>query len=144
MTLWVDADSCPRRVRQLVANAAQRVGVVARFVANRSLPLPRRNGVEMIVVGDADAYLCGHARPADIVVTRDIPLAACLVAKGIGVLNDRGTVYNRENVAQRLSMRTAHLDAPYPSRPTSSFGRREIQAFADTLDRELVKRLRIV
>lgn len=148
MRILVDADSCPRRIREIIVKASNRNGVPALFVANRELPDVRSDFSELIIVsgkGEAvDDYIIEYGNKDDIVVTRDIPLAAVLVEKGITVLNDRGKVYSHENVRERLSFRDFSKilrESGIPFHETNSFGKREIKAFADTFDRELRKRL---
>ncbi len=147
--IWVDADSCPVRVREVICRAADRTGTGATFVANRKIPLPRSPRIEMVVVGSeegsADRYIAGHAQNGDMAITRDIPHAADLVERGVVVLNDRGTVYSSENVRERLSvrdfmydLRTQGIDVP----EGGPLGKRDIAQFAQAFDRELTRRMR--
>ncbi len=144
MNIWVDADSCPRRVREIVIRAAGRTGTRAVFVANRNIPTGRMKGFRMRVVADADREILERVEDADLVVTRDIPLAAQLVGRGITVLNDRGTVYTSENVGERLSWRDfmAELRERGTYVPEQDrLGDTDIREFANALDRELRRRL---
>ena len=143
MNIWVDADSCPRRVREIVIRAAERTGARAVFVANRRIPTGRMKGYRMRVVADADREIVERVGDADLVVTRDIPLAAQLVKRGITVLNDRGTIYTNENVGERLSWRDFMAELrergtyiPEQDRLDES----DIREFANSLDRELRRR----
>lgn len=146
MFFWVDADSCPRQVRDLIGKTAERRGITARFVANRSIPLPSSKFCEMILSAAtpdaADDYIVDHADSRDLVVTRDIPLAKRLVDKGIRVINDRGNVYTELNINERLSMRNLMLELfnnGITPEKTGQFGRKELQDFANALDREVTK-----
>ena len=149
MTIWVDSDSCPARVREIVCRAAMRRKVRAVFVANRPIPLPPGRLIESVVVAaedqSADAYILECAEPDDVAITRDIPLAAGLVERNLVVLNDRGDIYTAENVRERLSIR----DHMYELRSNgvlvaeqSSFGRRQIFQFSNAFDRILTQRLK--
>ena len=148
MKIWVDADSCPRRVREIVAKAASNWGVTCEFVANRRVPVPREGSVLLTIVDSAaeraDRFILDSVEHGDLVVTRDIPLAAELVEREVIVLNDRGTMYTRENVRERLSIRNVMLElrgqAAY-SDPGRTFGPREIKAFAEALDKALRQHL---
>jgi hypothetical protein len=149
MKIWVDADSCPRPVRDIVARAAARRDVPAEFVANRTVPFPRSPNVTMTVVpegvSEADQHILDHAQPEDLVVTRDIPLAEALVKRGVLALNDRGTVFTRENVAARRSVRDVMQelrDARGQTLRGRTYGPKETKAFADAFDRVLTIRLR--
>jgi uncharacterized protein YaiI (UPF0178 family) len=149
MRIWVDADSCPRRIREIVCRASDRKGIEAVFVANRPIPLPNCRTVRMERVGagqdDADRYIVEHIEEGDLIITRDIPLAALLVEKSFSVLNDRGDLYTRENVRERLSVRNFMADlreAGLPQDTPGQLSEKDIRTFANTFDRELVKAMR--
>jgi uncharacterized protein YaiI (UPF0178 family) len=146
MRVFIDADSCPVRVREIVCKAAKRRNFLAIFAANRPIPLPRNRNVRFIHVGEgegrADAFIKEQVGSGDLVITRDIPLAAELVELGPVVINDRGDLYTRENVRERLSIRNFMKelrDAGLYENPTGMFGRKEVKAFAATFDRILTQ-----
>ena len=146
VTVWVDADSCPLKVREIVARAADRRGFSAVFVANRRIPVRRNPRIVNVLVpageGSADAYITGMARTGDLVITRDIPLAADLVEGDVRVINDRGDVFTAENIRERLSVRNymkSLRDSGLYESPSGGFGPREIRLFADAFDRELTR-----
>lgn len=149
MIIYVDADSCPVRIREIISKAAGNRRVKARFVAARSIPIKSSPWIELIVVEPgqdaADIEIQNMAEPGDMVITRDIPLAAELVEQGLTVLNDRGTQFTPENIRTRLSERNfmAELRAMgLESMKDRSFSAREIQAFASAFDRELTRLLK--
>lgn len=78
MTLFVDADSCPVRIREIVCKTAQRLRVSAVFVANRIIPIPKNDYCRSVVTAAenqaADSFIVSNAVSGDIVITRDIPL----------------------------------------------------------------------
>ncbi|MCM1322006.1 MAG: DUF188 domain-containing protein [Bacteroides sp.] len=147
--LWVDADSCPVQVRDLIIRFSNRLQVQTVFVANRLIPLKKNALAQMVITSSAkdsaDDYIAEHAEKKDIVVTRDIPLAARLVEKQITVLNDRGIIFTPENIKERLSMRNFSLmliEQGITPQKTSTLSKKEINAFANCLDRELQKRIK--
>lgn len=149
MTLWVDADSCPVRVRELIARTGKRLSLPVIFVANREIPRPEEGPVDMIVSeatpDAADDYIVDNCGNGDLVITRDIPLAKRLVDNTITVINDRGTVYNEQNINERLSMRNFMLELcnnGLTPEKTGQFGKKELNDFANTLDREITRLLR--
>src|SRR4029078_12620173 len=90
----------------------------------------------------ADAYIAEEAAAGDVAVTADVPLAAKLVARGVAVLDPRGTEYTEENVGDRLSMRDLmdHLrTAGLVTGGPRAFDARVKQAFASALDRVLTR-----
>lgn len=149
MTIYVDADSCPLRVREIICKTAQRLAVSAVFVANRTIPIPKNFYCTIIVTAAcdqaADSYIIAHAVRGDIVITRDIPLAKQLVDAHVMVINDRGVVYTDENIGERLSIRNfmygLAMNGLSPER-TKSFGKKEIMAFARTLDQQMQRILK--
>ncbi len=149
MTIWVDSDSCPQPVREIITRAAVKRGVKAVFAANTRIQIPEDQMLEMVVVekgeGVADRYIIERAAEGDLAITRDIPLAAELIENKVVVINDRGNHFTPENIRERLSIRNIMKDfrdmGIMPERE-SSFGRREIQQFAAAFDRELSKLIR--
>ncbi len=147
MKILVDADSCPRPTREAILRAAQRTGVRAVFAANRSIPGIQGDGMELCPPGEgaADDRIVALAEPGDLAITRDIPLAARLVAAAIRVVDDRGRVYTAENIRERLSLRDFMVDLAQsglgPVR-TAAYGKKELKAFADGFDRELARLIR--
>jgi len=146
MHIWVDADACPKVIKEILYRAADRVGVPLTLVANQPLQVPGSRHIRSVQVGAgfdvADNHIVKQAQAGDLVVTADIPLAAEVVAKGCLALNPRGELYTEENIRQRLNMRdfldtlrASGVDTGGPA----SFGQGDRQAFANQLDRLLAK-----
>jgi uncharacterized protein YaiI (UPF0178 family) len=142
--ILVDADSCPRPARDLVLRAAKRRGLRAVFAANR--PIPGLEGGEMECCppgeGAADDRIVELASRGDLAVTRDVPLAERLVAKGVQVLDDRGRVYTGENIRERLSLRNFMVGLArngLAGERSANYGKKELKAMADSLDRLLAR-----
>ena len=146
MQIFVDADSCPRDGREMVLRFSVRLGIKTIFAANRTIPgLPKDTALmELCPPGEgaADDRIVALAKPGDLVITRDLPLAERLVEAGIAVLDDRGRVFTPENIRERRSLRDftvglAENGMDYER--TASYGRKELNAFANSLDRELTR-----
>lgn len=144
MTIFVDADSCPRPVRELVIRTVKRRSIRAVFAANR--PIPLETGPEIVMEvcppgeSSADNRIVELVRQGDMVITRDVPLASRLVEKAILAIDDRGRVFTRDNIRQYLSLRdfTVGLaESGLGIERVASYGKREFKSFADSLDREL-------
>jgi uncharacterized protein YaiI (UPF0178 family) len=149
MKILVDADSCPKPARELVLKTAERRKITAIFAANR--PIPGITGdwavMELCPPGHnaADDRIVELARTGDLVLTRDIPLAARLVEAAVLVMDDRGRVYTGENIRERLSLRNFAVglaDNGLGIERISSYGKRDLKALADSVDRALTKLLR--
>jgi len=144
MKIWVDSDSCPRQIRKIVIRASLRVKIETVFVANRIIPDVDNEWSSMQLVpdgeGEADKYIYENSSDGDISITRDIPLAADLVKKGLLVLDDRGSIFTSDNIGERLSMRNAMTELRsygVMSRSTGTMNNRDVQLFANAFDKEL-------
>ena len=144
--IWVDADACPKVIKEILFRAANRVGIMLTLVANQHIQVPRSPHIRSIQVGAgfdvADNHIVKQAAAGDLVITADIPLAAELVEKGCLALNPRGELYSEDNIRQRLNMRdfmdalrSSGVDTGGPA----SFSQADRQAFANQLDRLLAK-----
>ena len=109
MKIWVDADACPKVIKELLLRVAARTGVLVAFVANQYLSLPAAVNISFIQVPSgfdvADHKIIELCVAGDIVITADIPLAAAIVKKGAFALNPRGQLYDAGNIGQILAMR---------------------------------------
>ena len=148
MRIYVDADGLPKAVKDITIRAAMRLRVPVVFVANKPVRHESYELISSIVVPEgpdvADDRIAELAAPGDLVITADIPLADRVVAKGAAALNPRGKLYTEENIKDRLSIRdllSELRDGGLITGGPSSFGRKDRQAFADQLDRFLVKSL---
>lgn len=149
MKIWVDADACPRVIKEIVFRASERLGLPVLLVANKSLAKHSTKLVESIVVADgfdvADDYIAEHATAEDLVITADIPLAARIVAKGGIALDPRGELYTEENVGERLSMRDLMMELRgdgFVQGGPSQFSLVDRQRFASSLDCMLTRLVR--
>lgn len=110
--IWIDADSCPQMVRNHTVKMGARLNIQVTFVANKEIPCPE-NPFTMIVCQKekdaADNYILEHAGENDLVITRDIVFADKLVQKEICTINDRGTIFTKENIKPLLSSRDFDL-----------------------------------
>ena len=142
--IWVDADACPKVIKDILFRAADRVGLPLILVANQPLQVPRSRNIRAVRVAAgfdvADNYIVQQAQAGDLVITADIPLAAEAIAKGCLALNPRGDLYSEENIRQRLNMRdfmdTLRSSGVNTGGP-ASFNHADRQAFANQLDRLL-------
>lgn len=149
MKIWIDADACPRVIKEILFRASARLQVPVCLVANKSLAKHETRLIKSIVVEDgfdvADDYIAEHVAPTDLVVTADIPLAARVVAVGAVALDPRGELYTEENVGERLAMRdlmTELRDGGMVQGGPSPFSLTDRQKFASSLDRLLTQMLK--
>ena len=109
MRIWVDADACPKVIKEILYRAAERVKCPLILVANKNLPTPKSAYIKSVRVDSgfdvADNYIVNQVANDDLVITADIPLAAEVLAKGAQALNPRGEVYDTNTIKQKLTMR---------------------------------------
>ena len=143
MKFLVDADSCPKIARDLVIRRAKKIDAGVIFAANRRI---EADGAQMELCSNkenaADDRIVELAEKGDIVITRDIPLAKRLVEKEASVLDDRGRVFNKNNINELLSLRNFKVglaDNGLEIERIANYGKKELKSFADSLDRLITK-----
>lgn len=107
--IWVDADACPKVIKEILYRVAQRTGVAVTLVANQPLTVPRVPGLKVLQVSPgfdvADNEIVRRAMAGDLVITADIPLAAEVLARGAQALNPRGERYSPDTIRGLLNLR---------------------------------------
>lgn len=152
MNIWVDADSCPAPVKEILYRVAVRTQTTVTLVANRLLAIPSSPYVKAMKVAKgfdvADDRIASLTLPGDLIVTADIPLAAKAIEQGGFALNPRGTFYSAENVREYLGlrnfmeeMRSSGME-PFQE-GAAPFRHADRMAFANQLDRFLATRLTV-
>ncbi|APX05361.1 YaiI/YqxD family protein [Vibrio owensii] len=147
MKLWVDADACPKVIRETIVRAAERTGVECTFVANHVVPVPKRANIHSLQVPAgfdiADNEIVRRVEANDLVITSDIPLADEVISKGAQALSSRGELYTKDTIKARLNirdfmdtMRSSGIQTGGPS----ALSQTERREFANHLDRILAKR----
>ena len=144
MKILVDADACPKPIKEIVYRAANRLNIRAIFFANHHLNLPNSKFLSFKQVPKgfdvADNEIVDMVESNDIVITADIPLASDVVAKYATAINVRGEVYTETNIKQKLTMRnfmSDMRDAGVATGGPKPLSKRDIQDFANSLDRIL-------
>lgn len=141
MTIWVDADACPRVIKEMLYRAAARSQVMVTLVANRGLYTPTSPWIRTLQVARgfdvADDEIVGRVSAGDLVVTEDIQLAAAILGIGAQAVTPRGEPFSTETIGERLALRelmdelrSSGVDTGGPS----AFGPTDRQAFARQLD----------
>ncbi len=146
MRIFIDADSCPVVIKEILYRAAERVHVHLVLVANQRLNIPESSYISCIEVPAgpdvADDRIVDMVESNDLVISADLPLADRVIGKGGFVLNPRGVFYTAENIKDRLAtrdlmeiLRNSGMDTGGPS----CLSQKDRQSFANQLDRFLVK-----
>lgn len=146
MSIYVDADACPKVIKETLFRAAKRKQVMLILIANHALSVPPSPFIQSLQVSAgfdiADDEIVKRCEPGDLVITADIPLAAEVIAKGGEVVSPRGEVLSKANIGARLNMRDfmdtmrssgEHTGGPAP------LSQRDRQQFANALDSYLAR-----
>ena len=144
MHIWVDADACPKVIKDILFRASTRTRISLTLVANQTLHVPPSPFIRSVQVPAgfdvADNEIVKRVNAGDLVITSDLPLAAEVIEKGGHVLSHRGEWYSAANIRPLLNMRDfmdnlrasgVQTGGPPPMSQTESRG------FAGHLDRFL-------
>lgn len=146
MKIWIDADACPKPIKELLYRVAERKKILLTLVANKVLGYPVSLWIRSIKVSAgadvADQEIIRLLEPGDLVVTADIPLAAETISQGGHALDPRGDFFSEENIRERLSVRNFMDDLRSNGVETGgppAYGAKDKQKFANELDRFLAR-----
>ncbi len=149
MQIWVDADACPKVIKEILFRASQRLDLPMILVANQPLAVPPNTKIKAIQVPPgfdvADNYIVQNLAAGDLVITADIPLAAEVIEEGAHALNPRGELYTKNNIRERLMMRDFMSDLRSSGVQTggpASLSQRDRQEFGNALDKFLAKHVK--
>ena len=144
MHIWVDADACPKVIKEILFRAATRTRTSLTLVANQMLAVPPSPFIRSVQVPAgfdvADNEIVKRLVAGDLVISSDLPLAAQVIDKGAHVLSHRGEWYSAANIGSLLTLRdfmetlrASGVQTGGPPPMSSS----ERQAFASHLERFL-------
>ena len=144
MQIWVDADACPKVIKEILFRVAERTKTIVTLIANQLLYTPSSVYIKKLQVPGgfdvADNEIVVRVVAGDLVITADIPLAYAVIGKGAKALNPRGELYTEANIKQRLSFRDFNENlrgCGVSIGGPASLSKKEIQAFANCLDQFL-------
>jgi len=146
MQIWVDADACPKAVKEILFRTAIRRRLLTTLVANKAMFAARSPFIHSVVVPHgidlADDEIVRRVQPGDLVITADVPLAALVIEKGAFAMSPRGELSTAENIGERLAIRDFTTDLREQGTETGGpapFGERQKKAFADGVDAFLAR-----
>ncbi len=148
-TIWVDADACPVAIKEIIFRTAIRLKIEVVLVANGGMQIPNSSLIRLMTVPHgadiADDRIVELMKSTDLVVTADIPLAARVVEKGSTAIGPRGQLYDDDTVHARLASRNIGEQLRSAGLTTSGpkpLGSKDVQAFANLLDRIVTRMLK--
>lgn len=142
MRIFVDADACPKPIKEILFRAANRTKTVIILVSNHAISTPSSLYIKKLQVPAgfdvADNKIMAMIHEGDLVITADIPLAATVIEKGGHALNPRGQLYTPANIKERLSFRNLSTDLRSSGVKLSgpnALSKKDIKLFASELDK---------
>ena len=149
MQIYVDADAFPKVIQEILFRAIERLRIPLILVSNKNVKHPKSDLISRIVVGEgpdvADDKIVEMVQHGDLVITADIPLASRVIEKGVYAINPRGELYTKTNINHKLAMRDLMDELRKNGEITggpATFNQKNIQEFANQLDRFLTKHSR--
>ena len=104
MQIWVDADACPKVIKDILFRAAERQRIALILVANKPLHTPPSQFIRALQVPAgfdvADNHIVEQVQAGDLVITADIPLAGAGIARAPHAPNPRGEVYTTAKIRE--------------------------------------------
>lgn len=145
--IWIDADACPKVIKEVVYKFSSRLRIPVVLVANSYMNIPHDELITFVKVDSgadvADMYIANHSSENDLIITADIPLASEIVKKGALAINPRGELYDEDNISERLSMRDFMKDLRDNGLVTGgpdAFSSKDKISFTNTLNKILTKK----
>ncbi|MCE2982797.1 MAG: YaiI/YqxD family protein [Parachlamydia sp.] len=140
--IWIDADACPKIIKEAVYKVSRRLNIKIILVANSYQTIPVHDLIQLIIVEKdfdaADQLIEEQVEIHDIVITADIPLAAKVLKKKAIALNPRGEIYTENTIGSILSMRNImkeFYDAGSITGGQRPFGPKNVKQFVDSLNK---------
>jgi len=146
MRILVDADACPKVIKDIIFRVSARLKIHTFLFANQPIWIPPSPYLHFTQVSGgfdvADDKIVLDAEIGDLVITADIPLAARIIEKKAHALNPRGDLYTPDNIRERVSIRNFMEELRGTGQLTGGpppLAKTDQQKFANALDRFLAQ-----
>lgn len=140
--IYVDADACPKPIKEILFRFAERCQIKTILVANQAIPKPPSQWISGMWVDKgfdvADNAIVKMVEAKDLVITSDIPLASEAIQTGAVVIDPKGSWYDKGNIAAKLTMRnfmTEMRETGVAQCRNKPFNPRQSHEFSKLLDR---------
>ena len=145
--IFIDADACP--VKDEVYRVAQRYGLKTWVVSNAFMMIPAHPRIERVIVDAgpdvADDWIAEHARPGDVAITNDIPLAERVLAAGASAIAPTGRLFTHDSIGSAIANRAIMEQIRSTGGITGGpppFGKTDRSRFLQSLDQAITLAIR--
>ncbi|MGB5792932.1 YaiI/YqxD family protein [Poseidonibacter sp.] len=149
MILYIDADAFPNMLKPIIVKTIERLSLKTIVVSNKKVNIGKSKHIEYLIVeagaDEADNKIVELLEENDLVITADIPLANRVITKNAHAIDHRGTMYTSDNIKHLLAMRNLMQeirDSGEMTKGPAAFNTKDVQAFANSLNMFLQKRLK--
>jgi len=145
ITLFLDGDAFPNILKPILFRAIERNNLQTVVVSNKKIDIGKSANVQYIVVDlgadEADNWIVENVDEGDLVITADIPLADRVIAKNAYAIDQRGELFDEDNIKQYLAMRNLMQeirDNGGDTKGPAAFAKKDAHGFANQLNKILV------
>ena len=146
MTLYIDGDAFPNRLKAIVFRAIERFSLTTFVISNKRIDIGKSNHITYIIVDsgvdEADQRIIEMVKEGDLIITADIPLADSVITKKAFALDHRGKFFSDDNIKYYLSMRNLMQemrDNGMETKGPIAFRQKDAHEFANRLNQFLEK-----
>ena len=148
ITIYIDGDAFPNLLKKILLSAINRLELTTFIVSNKPITIGPSTYITYILVEEgadiADDRIVDMVSEEDLVITADIPLADRVITKKAFVIDHRGIFLNETNIKESLAIRNlmqSLRDRGEKTKGPDPFGKKDVQGFANQLNRFLMKRV---
>ncbi|MBT5855161.1 YaiI/YqxD family protein [bacterium] len=148
-TIYIDGDAFPNPLKRILLSAINRLELTTIAISNKPITIGPSTHIQYLIVGagadQADDRIVELVSEEDLVITSDIPLADRIITQNAYVIDHRGHVLDDTNIKGALAMRNlmqSLRDSGETTKGPDPFGPKDVERFANQLNRFLTKRIR--
>ena len=150
LKIFIDGDSCPKAVKEVVFKAAMRTSTLVVVVANSHQNIPNNPLFSFQLVEKhldaADDWIVDQTEKGHLIIAEDVPFAANAVEKGAIVITPRGRRFDQANISESLATRNLMHELRSGGMIQSgqgAYSAKDKTSFINMFDKELTKAIRI-
>ncbi len=137
MTLYIDGDAFPNRLKSVLFRAIERLSQPTFVISNKRINIGESKHITYVIVDagadEADHRIVEMVKEGDLIVTADVPLADQVITKKAHAIGHRGELFSVDNIKHHLAMRNMMQEirdsgemtkgpAPITQKDTCEFG----------------------